>query len=432
MAMKMINELLVFFLDFLKIFFFFKYLLSLRISIKKGRLALASFVYFSVVWFLLQSPETNWCLPLFRLLWISLLLMLHKVNFRPKTVFITILIYLLNSQFDGFVGSLLKLTPLRHHSVSVSIITALISLPLFYLTCRLCAAKQLRIRPHEQTMFLLIEFAIFFLNFALTGTVENILKISNDPFYTGILHFSVSALTLLLDIAGLELFFLWQAVLSYRQTQQLQEQLLKSQDSYVAQVLQQDQILRHFRHDIRGHLTALNQLLTSERIDEAKAYMQKIHTTLDTSAHVDYYTKNPVADALLNDRSPDLKKQGISLTVSGQLSEKLPLSDFDLCLLLFNLLNNAQEACLRLPDGAKRWITLEFDQRPACLYIRMRNPIHQVNGSLHTSKPDPQNHGIGLPNIRRCIEHYHGDLEITQKDNVFQTEIFLYNRSTTV
>lgn len=117
-------------------------------------------------------------------------------------------------------------------------------------------------------------------------------------------------------------------------------------------MLTQDQILRGFRHDVRGHLISLRNYLAQGQIQEAETYMDRIDETLTASESVRYHTRHPVADALLNDKASQLDKQKISLTVTGLLPEKLPISDFAFCQLMYNLLNNAQEACLRLPRTA--------------------------------------------------------------------------------
>lgn len=330
-------------------------------------------------------------------------------------------------QFDGFIGSILQIAlPFSDQPTHIGILTALIALPLFYGLCHLCASKGIRIEQREQALFIATQTLFFFLDSTLTGVAGNILKASDDPFYSSVLHFAISALALILDIAGLQLFFLIQSVRRYQEMQRLQQQLHQSQNAYVEQVLQQDRLLREFRHDVRGHLTCLDHFLSKGQTEAAKAYMRQIDDCLDASARVDYFTKNPVADALLNGRSCELKAQGIRLTVTGELPETLRIKDFDLCMLLYNLISNAQEACLQLPEDQNRWIKLDFDTQPACLHIRMQNPIQNRNPRLQTTKPDAGNHGIGLSHIRQCVEKHHGDLEITQENNIFQTEIFFF------
>ena len=38
-------------------------------------------------------------------------------------------------------------------------------------------------------------------------------------------------------------------------------------------------------------------------------------------------------------------------------------------------------------------------------------------------------HGIGLTNVQRIVEKYHGDMEMYCKDNYMETEIMLYMKN---
>ena len=430
MIVAIVDDTLVAIFDFFKFFFFFRYLLCYDISLKKGRILGFSFFYLCTMIAIHDIGRLGYYAPLFSFPFICILLFSHGIACRPKTLFIALLTDILIGQFDGFIGSVLQLAPpLMEEPAYISILTSLISLPLFYVICRLCASHHIQIGQRDQGLFIATQTVFLFLDFTLTGTAGNILEVSDDPFYGSVLHFAISAMALVLDVCGLLLFFLIQSVRRYREIQKLQDQLLQSQSAYVAQILQQDRELRRFRHDIRGHMTCLEHFLSKGQSDAAQNYMRQIHDCLDASARVAYDTKNPVADALLNGRLAELSAQDITLTVKGFLPQDPGISDFDLCVLLVNLISNAQEACLRLPEGQSRWITLEFDPREACLCIRMQNPIQEANHSLRTTKADRANHGIGLDNIRRCVERYHGDLDISQENGVFQTEIFFFTSS---
>ena len=303
-----------------------------------------------------------------------------------------------------------------------------------WLLCQLAQSRKFRIEEADHTSFILTQFIFTVLNFTLTGTTENILDASPSPFYANALNFTASALSMIIGFTGFLLFFLLQSNRRYQQIQRLQQELMDARETYVSQVLTQDQILRRFRHDIRGHLISLRNYLAQGQIQEAGTYMDRIDETLTASESVRYHTKHPVADAILNERAPQLEAQKISLAVTGKLPEKLPISDFDFCQLMYNLLNNAQEACLQLPPDRKRWISLEFDQRDGGLSIRVSNPCGQVDRQLRTTKKDKKNHGLGIGNIRQCVDRCHGLLEIDdgsrlpQDQRIFRIDILLPNR----
>ena len=47
-------------------------------------------------------------------------------------------------------------------------------------------------------------------------------------------------------------------------------------------------------------------------------------------------------------------------------------------------------------------------------------------GNLETTKGDKANHGIGLKNVRRIVEKYHGELTFFYGDDSAETDVMMY------
>ena len=106
---------------------------------------------------------------------------------------------------------------------------------------------------------------------------------------------------------------------------------------------------------------------------------------------------------------------------------------YDISVILSNALQNALEACGQVSAGA---VEVRSYQRGGLYFIEVTNDFA---GALQweqgaefptTSKQDKSRHGLGLTNIARCAEKYHGtvDIEIKEKKRFFLT-IMLYQRS---
>ena len=88
------------------------------------------------------------------------------------------------------------------------------------------------------------------------------------------------------------------------------------------------------------------------------------------------------------------------------------LSDFDLCMLMGNALDNALEACRALPPESDRFIEVKGGVSANLLTVRMVNSCPAGrNGLLRTTKADPQEHGYGLRIIRDTAARYGGVVE---------------------
>jgi sensor histidine kinase regulating citrate/malate metabolism len=106
----------------------------------------------------------------------------------------------------------------------------------------------------------------------------------------------------------------------------------------------------------------------------------------------------------------------------------LQLNEFDMTVILGNLLDNAVEACTRM-DEANRYIDLNITYKPDYLVIQIENPMGREpvlkNGAYRTTKPDFDNHGFGLDHIAYLVSRHNGLMKIEPDGGVFKVSIAL-------
>ena len=99
----------------------------------------------------------------------------------------------------------------------------------------------------------------------------------------------------------------------------------------------------------------------------------------------------------------------------------LPFDASDMVVLLSNLLDNAIEACQQYDKGDKTIHVMAVAQQD--FFVSVRNtsePVVIINGSIPTTKPEPQMHGFGLANIRLILEKYSGEYTMFYENGWFQ------------
>ncbi|MBQ8600000.1 MAG: sensor histidine kinase, partial [Clostridia bacterium] len=109
------------------------------------------------------------------------------------------------------------------------------------------------------------------------------------------------------------------------------------------------------------------------------------------------------------------------------LIPKEVIDPVDLCIVFGNALDNAIEACLKLPHEEMKKISISAKQNADLFFIKITNPVvKQVkirNNMIMTTKEDVFSHGIGLYSIRKVAEKYNGHLDLQCNDRLFITEI---------
>lgn len=98
----------------------------------------------------------------------------------------------------------------------------------------------------------------------------------------------------------------------------------------------------------------------------------------------------------------------------------------DIGVLYGNLLDNAIEACRKVPEG-KRFIRLENKYQSGKLLLVITNSkTMEKNENLKTTKKDSYSHGRGILSVQRVAEKYNGTAGFTDKGEVFEASVILY------
>lgn len=208
--------------------------------------------------------------------------------------------------------------------------------------------------------------------------------------------------------------------------QEQEEQSLKSQlKHYDALTRKQDQI-RRLRHDMNSHLIAISSYLEKGDIPGCQRYLKGLTDSFHQAA-LTIDTGNNVLDAILSDKESQAKSKNIAFKTNIRIQKQLPLEDADLCVIFGNALDNANEACERLPQDAPHTIDLTLIQDAHTLFCKITNTAPpRKDKHFRTSKTDTINHGFGLRNIRDALEKYNTTPEIDQEGALFSLSFIVF------
>ena len=178
---------------------------------------------------------------------------------------------------------------------------------------------------------------------------------------------------------------------------------------------------RKLIHDIRNHIQVMEQLYQEE--EQPEGYLQNVHTMLNSLGQ-QYYTANKLLNIILNDKAAQMRKSGIQDDLkTGELDLSF-MKDMDITTIFANLLDNAIHAAEKSSQG---WIRMRVQEVRGFVSITMENSCQQEpvkKGHFYRSSK-PGHEGLGMKNIERAVEQYHGDLQCQWKEGVFYTQIML-------
>lgn len=205
----------------------------------------------------------------------------------------------------------------------------------------------------------------------------------------------------------------------------LQVQQYDMQSKYFDDINNATMKLRGLRHDVTNHLGNIQGLLIYKEYDKLEEYLNKI---LDDIEEVDkiIITDYPAISALLNRKYAIANKHNINCSINIENLKNLNIDDVDICIILGNLLDNAIEANMKV-EKTNRNLSLDISTKNNYLIINSVNSTIQGKASLNSTKDNKEMHGIGLKNVKKIVEKYHGIIEIDAIKDYFNVSIMLYN-----
>lgn len=192
--------------------------------------------------------------------------------------------------------------------------------------------------------------------------------------------------------------------------------------------------LRRMRHDMKNHLSGILGMVNAGQAKEASDYIQKmLDDGIGTEAGEISHTGNIVVDSLVNHKYALAIRDGIQFEARVFIPSVLPFQSGHLAIIFGNLLENALEACRKLPQE-QRYIILEATYIKEMLQICIKNSSPEESkkdssGRYLTTKEDSGWHGIGLASVEQALADYDGELFTKYENGEFRASAVLYDNS---
>jgi len=207
----------------------------------------------------------------------------------------------------------------------------------------------------------------------------------------------------------------------------------RGKEYYISQCeIMQESIdkLKSFRHDTKIHLATLKEFAIQENNSEVVGYIALLIGDIEKS-EVYSDTGNLAFDSIINYKLRNAISNDIKLNLEVFVPPVLNFEIIDIVTILGNILDNALDAIEHLEE---KWITLNIQHDKGVLLIKSENPFagmisfEDANESKISSTKQSDDHGYGLKNIRRSVENYNGDFNISIIDNVFSASVLIFSK----
>lgn len=202
-------------------------------------------------------------------------------------------------------------------------------------------------------------------------------------------------------------------------------QLQRQQDE-MQHLQQQYEEISILRHDFRNGIDCLCGMIEQGDCSGALAYAKRFKERKVNTILSQVQCSSTMLNAVVNAKFNDAQSKGIdtSLRLVVQIPHDL---EFDLSIMLSNLLDNAIEACEKNPSNAQ--ILLTISEEAGYYRIVVRNTIAvsvlKRNQELKTEKANKKLHGWGLRSVTDLVSKRNGLIDFYEKEGMFYVDILL-------
>ncbi|MCC0697251.1 sensor histidine kinase [Clostridioides sp. ES-S-0048-02] len=171
-------------------------------------------------------------------------------------------------------------------------------------------------------------------------------------------------------------------------------------------------------HDMKNHILCIEGMY--ENNIDIRPYLHSIKDKIKNNNI--YYTGNITLDIILNDKKDICDKYNINFIALIDFSKCNFIKDIDICNIFSNILDNAIEACNKIPLDYRE-IILKGNIINNFYIIKAENTkINNIlirDNNILTDKKDTLKHGFGIKSIKNSVDKYDGTYLIEHNENRF-------------
>lgn len=189
---------------------------------------------------------------------------------------------------------------------------------------------------------------------------------------------------------------------------QMEQQIGFQKEKY-EQLSQSYRNNRRLIHDVKKHYYSIQEYIHRNNL---QGLLEYTHSAIDDleSTYVKYNTGNLVIDSLLANYDTVYEANHIHFSVHLNVDcGQIPIKDYDLCIVLGNLLDNALQANDKI-EILEREVLIEIETTENSKFrIRSENPLPEHDFDV---QKNILHHGYGLENMKKVVSENHGFVTI--------------------
>lgn len=186
-----------------------------------------------------------------------------------------------------------------------------------------------------------------------------------------------------------------------------------------------DESVRIRHHDLRHYIAEIKVLIESGNTQEALYVLGNVEEQNENSS-IPSYCNNPTVNAILAYYIQKAQHEGITVEADCRLPERLSVEPSELAMVLANAIENAINACCKLPEGVERFIRIKTVPFPQ-LAVEITNSYTGTVEFNENGQPVSTEigHGLGSKSIAAFAKRHDGIVEYSTDGSLFRLRLLV-------
>ena len=373
------------------------------------------FVSLAVTFGAYISLGIAWVNLLATFLGLLILLVPYRASFKKK-VAVAIIILAVSTVLDLLAAFMFTANPqTNHYSILSTITSVLLFLLAELIVERIAKSRREIVEGRYWRIFILLLFV----------SIIAMLILATDLTISKISVVAISGAILILNLSVIYLYDkIIESVANSYETMVLKEQM-KAYSNELSLRSENEKKIKALRHDMKHHLNEISLIADSGDKNRLNEYLAKINDSIiETKPFSD--SGNPAIDSILNYMLGQARANDIHTNLHIMVPENLSISEFDMNIILGNLIENAIEASQKVSDP---WIDIGLKYNDGLLFIEISNSysgsIIKKEPAFATTKYDASVHGIGIYSVREAVKRNNGTISFDTENHIFKVDVLL-------
>ena len=184
------------------------------------------------------------------------------------------------------------------------------------------------------------------------------------------------------------------------------------------------------RHDFVYMAKTAQTLAANNEIDALKKLLSDYGAQIDLEGSPRKYCENTQLNAIAAYYAEEAERKDIIFTAKLNVAQSIMISDYELCSIVGNILDNAVVAAGESNNSNRRILFVADTKSNGDLYLAVSNPysgaIRRKGSQFASTKRG--GHGIGLESVRAVVKKNRGYCNFRYDGSTFYSEIMLRQR----